>query len=126
MVTATEPTADGTLSDWPVGSTAHFEYHCNRAHDSADAQLWYRSHRTVEIMGVDGEGGGDTIDERLEAGDPRSYHIRFADGHVGGAFEDELLVDPSHFRSDMGPPSEEEIAAAGCAVVITSDCAVAV
>jgi hypothetical protein len=64
-------------------------------------------------MGVDAEGLGETIDDRLNAGEPRSYIVRFADGHEDGAFEDELLVDPIHFDPDMGPPTLDEIQAAG-------------
>ncbi len=109
----------GMRDDWPAGSRAHFEYHCNRAHDSADAQLWYRSHSPVEVLGIDEPGLGDTIDQRLEDGDVRTYSVRFEDGHEGGAFEDELLEDPRYFQPDMGPPTPQEIAAAGCAITIS-------
>lgn len=105
--------SEGHRDDWKTDETARFEYHCNRAHDSADARLWYRSHRTVQVLAVDGEGGGDTLEERLEAGNPRSYLIRFADGEEGGAFEDELFDHARHLDPAMGPPSDDDIRAAG-------------
>lgn len=91
---------------------AAFEYHCQQSHDSADAELWYRSHQRVTVLGLEEEGYGGTLEERGANGQPRAYLIRFADGHEATAFEDELLVDERGYTPDMGPPPAEEIQAA--------------
>jgi hypothetical protein len=41
----------GRKSDWDAGEEAYFEYHCLESMDSSDADLWLRSHQTVEILG---------------------------------------------------------------------------
>lgn len=110
----------GCKESWAVGETAHFEYHCLRSHDSQDAELWYRSHEEVTIV----EAGEhlysvapslDDIFKRGEAGQPKAYNVRFADGHVRGATEDELFVAAKFLDPEMRPPPPDEIAAARAA-----------
>lgn len=81
------------------GTKRWFEYHCWESNDSADAELWHRSHQQVEVLDCDNakEYGKYTWKERQEDGNPLVYRIRFADGHVGAAFEDELLYRKSQF-----------------------------
>lgn len=76
--------------------------------DSSDSDLWLRSHSKVEVLGEanwEKEWGQDkTIEERMEAGMPKVYRVRFPDGHVGGVFEDELFVSREYwYRPD--PPA---------------------
>lgn len=93
---------------WRRGETAYYEYHCLQSHDSADAQLWYRSHQAVTVIAIVEPGYGRTATARLNNGEPRIYQIRFADGHIGDAFEDELLTDPRHFHPEYCPPPANE------------------
>jgi len=103
----------GRRDDWEVGATAHYEYHCLRAHDSADADLWYRSHRKVEVLCIGEPGIGDTLAGRCDDGEVRTYHVLFEDGRHAEAFEDELIDDIEHLAPDMGPPTTSEIIEAG-------------
>ena len=75
------------------GESVLFEYHCCESYDSADVELWYRSHSRVTVLDCDNSDdfGNMTFIERVENGCPLIYHIRFKDGHIGAAFEDELL-----------------------------------
>jgi hypothetical protein len=83
---------------WPPGTTAWFEYHCWESPASGDAALWFRSHQQVTVLGRDeDENMGATMLDRADAGCPNVYIIRFADGHEGGAVEDELLNGPEFF-----------------------------
>ncbi|KKN01746.1 hypothetical protein LCGC14_1124720 [marine sediment metagenome] len=75
----------------------YFEYHCYEGHDSTDAELWYRSHQRVTVLGVEVTGAGDTPEERGDNGEPRVYHIQFKDGHKASAFEDELMSSTVEF-----------------------------
>jgi hypothetical protein len=99
---------EGNRQHWQEGEAAFFEYHCNRAHDSSDADLWYRSHQAVTVLGMSDEVEEDAIgwlvEERLGAGMPLAWSVRFADGHEGTAMDDELYVSASHFVPDGGPP----------------------
>lgn len=90
--------------DWPAGSTAWYEYHCWESFGSTDASLWLRSHQPVTILGpcLDDDGwtlADDnlaTLTDRLDAGQPRTYRVRFPDGYEATVFEDELLTDRTH------------------------------
>ena len=97
---------------WRPGEVAYFEYHCYMGHDSADAELWYRTHQPVEIMKMTNPGYGRTYRDRAWDGEPRMYRIRFLDGWVGGAFEDELYTSTKYWSRPFNPPSDEEIARA--------------
>jgi len=85
-----------------------YEYHCLESPASNDAELWYRSHQPVEVLGISPEaetaGINLTRTQRAEDGIPLVYSIRFDDGHTGEAWEDEILDHPNEFtRPD--PPS---------------------
>jgi len=89
-----------------VGDHPWFEYHCFESHESCDAKLWYHSHQQCTILGMAPNDGADirSQQERMEAGLPLAYRVRFADGYVDDAMEDELYDDPKDFeRPD--PPS---------------------
>ena len=91
------------------GEQAWFEYHCYEGHDSADAQVWYRSHQRVEVLTVDDPEGFlvtmPTYVERQAEGCPITYRVRFTDGLEWSVFEDELSDDTSEWcRPD--PPKE--------------------
>jgi len=98
-----------------IGRELYFEYHCRESHQSSDAPLWYRSHQKVVILSLDPRlieqaEGCDcfTFVERGEGGVPLVYSVRFADGHVGDAFEDELLdTEDGYSRPD--PPKRKPI-----------------
>ena len=87
--------------EWKPGEQAWFEYHCTEAHDSADADLWYRSHQRVTVVGREQADGwdwpGSTMRERGEAGAPRAYKVRFKDGYERTAGEDELMTSRKGF-----------------------------
>lgn len=99
---------------WNPGEEAFFEYHCWESHESADAELWYRSHQKVTVLGPaeDWEGWDDsgmTFNERCEAGHARGYQVRFEDGFEYEVFEDELMEDRSGFhRPDPPEPKERK------------------
>lgn len=105
--------SDGRREEWKPGDRAHYEYHCFESPESTDAELWYRSHKPVTVVGRDEQNEawgpawhGSTIDERASEGMPRTYRVRFDDGHEGSAWEDELLTHPKHFyRPD--PPERD-------------------
>jgi hypothetical protein len=106
-------------NQWASGELAHFEYHCNRAHNSADAELWYRDHQIVTVLGdadSDRVEELDTLEKRGEAGMPLCYRVRFADGFEGCAVEDELFTSQGGFDSALGPPPAHEIAAGRAAI----------
>lgn len=102
----------GGREHWAHGERAFFEYHCNQSHDSEDAQLWYRSHQEVTVLGRgDDDGHAATHAERAENGTPRIYSVRFDDGHEGEVFEDELLRS-SEYRDATGffaPPRVQSL-----------------
>lgn len=90
---------------WEPGDRAFFEYHCLESPHSSDAPLWYRSHQTVRVIG---RGADDALEaplpERLEAGMPRVYRVRFPDGYEADAVEDELLTHARWFTRPAPPP----------------------
>ena len=89
------------------GDVCWFEYHCNESPNSADAELWYRSHQKVKILKLDAKGYGKTKQERGDNGHPAVYKIQFGDGFKGGAFEDKLVDSTSEFyRPD--PPKRKK------------------
>lgn len=93
----------GLREEWTPGDVAWFEYHCYEGHDSADAELWYHSHQRVTVEApAESDGWADdpelsTFDRRQDAGAPRAYRIRFTDGRVFTAVEDELFTLPQFF-----------------------------
>lgn len=99
--------------DRQPGDQCLFEYRCFESHESEDADLWYRSHQPVTVVGtsVPGAAGANTIEERGNVGEPRYYRVRFADGSEYDAWEDELKDSPAEFdRPD--PPGQRTAATA--------------
>jgi hypothetical protein len=60
---------------------AFFEYHCFESEQSADAEIWRRTHQRVTVLRM------LTPDES----DYEMYRIRFADEHEADVFADELM-----------------------------------
>ena len=90
---------------WSPGETAWFEYHCYEGHDSGDAKAWYHSHQRVTVIKEgDHDGHWGTFKERMDAGTPKCYRVRFADGLEWDVFEDELVTSVADF-SRPNPPS---------------------
>lgn len=88
-----------------IGSKYWFEYHCCESHDSADAQIWYRSHQRVKVIAI---ADCDPIafttqEERQDNGHQLLYRVQFDDGLESDVFEDELLTDPSEFCRPSPP-----------------------
>jgi hypothetical protein len=98
------------------GDVLWFEYHCWESPSSSDAELWYRSHRKVTVLNVASndaydprhpgrtiKGGLITMRDRGEAGLPIVYRVKFADGFVADATEDELLDSPKEYERPAPP-----------------------
>lgn len=96
------PTTDDVRS---VGQKLYFEYHCEESHESGDAELWYRSHQLVTVIGFAPNDGWDiqSLNERCECGCSIMYKIQFSDGWTGEAFEDELLDSEEEYDSPDPP-----------------------
>ena len=92
-----------------IGNTYWFEYHCYEGHDSADAQLWYRSHQKVKVLSLVEKGYGKTKIERGDNGQPAVDKIQFEDGFIGDAMEDEIMYSTSEFfRPNPPKPSSSQ------------------
>jgi len=91
-----------------VGQKLWFEYHCWEDKDSQDYPLWLHSHRKVKILGIAPNDGMDIpkLKERINGGTPINYRIKFADGLVAEAAEDEILDSRKQF-SRPNPPKQE-------------------
>ena len=95
------------------GDKVWFEYHCWEDDKSQDAELWHHSHQRVTIIRVAPNDAytpsmKDPIAkeaDRYEAAILIGYYVRFKDGFVAEAMEDELLDSRSDFeRAD--PPAK--------------------
>ena len=87
------------------GTSRWFEYHCWESDRSADAALWRRSHQRVTVVRTapnDGMGV-PTLKERIECGQPIAYVVRFNDGELFTAAEDELLTRRKQFKRPDPP-----------------------
>jgi hypothetical protein len=62
--------------DDKVGKTFWFEYHCYESPESCDAEIWYRSHQKVKVIGVS-EWSYDDKEWRQEDGNPRVYLVQW-------------------------------------------------
>lgn len=82
---------------WQPGEAAWFEYHCDESDSSVDVVLRDRSHQRVVVVGEEPSDAweGSSFRERGEAGQPKAYGVRFGDGFLGTAVEDELSDDRS-------------------------------
>jgi len=70
-----------------------FEYHCYEGEDSADAELWHRTHQPVTILARLNKGS-KYLEERM-------YRVRFADGFEHDVFDDELVATTAdYYRPD--------------------------
>ena len=102
-----------TLNEWlseqqdktddKVGKVFWFEYHCFESPSSCDAEVWYRSHSKIEILGIVEMGNGETPQERGENGEPRLYRARFEDGFEYDVWEDEVMNSPNEFYRPNPP-----------------------
>lgn len=88
--------------DDKVGKEFWFEYHCYESPDSCDAELWYRSHQKVKVIGVS-EWSHNDLQDRIEDATPRVYKIKFEDGYEGDAWEDEIVDSPDGFYRPEPP-----------------------
>jgi hypothetical protein len=105
-------------NEWKPGEESFFEYHCWQSHDSEDAELWYRSHQPVTVVEKAFDPTevedkfklekGLSVKERLEAGRPKQYRIRFEDGYEDIAWEDELMTDPRYYDDKWKPGDRPE------------------
>ena len=89
--------------DDKVGKYFWFEYHCLESPNSCDAELWYRSHSKIKILGISYMGNGDTAKERGEIGEPRVYRALFEDGFEYDVWEDEVMDSPDDFYRPTPP-----------------------
>jgi hypothetical protein len=81
--------------EWKPGQRATFTY--SFAPDPASDISARLAHRTGQVVEVLSEEDADkvrpempTLTERMDAGMPICYRVRFPDGHEDSAFEDEL------------------------------------
>ena len=88
--------------DDKVGKTFWFEYHCYESPKSCDAEIWYRSHQKVKVIGVS-EWSYDDKEWRQEDGNPRVYLVEWEDGFQYDVFEDELMESPNEFYRPSPP-----------------------
>ena len=88
--------------DDKVGKTFWFEYHCYESPESCDAEIWYRSHQKVKVIGVS-EWSYDDKEWRQEDGNPRVYLVEWEDGFQYDVFEDELMESPNEFYRPSPP-----------------------
>ena len=66
-----------------------FEYHCLESEDSADAELWHRTHQEVAVL--------HQLSDVNEVEVGKMYRVRFADGFEGDVFADELMTTTNKF-----------------------------
>lgn len=86
------------------GERLFFEYHCWEDQDSADADLWLRSHQRVTVVAREvNDGAGLSWRDRMESGQQYTYHVLFDDGSTGTVFEDELSPTPDTWTR-LDPP----------------------
>lgn len=110
---AVEPFKD----QWQPGETAWFEYHCWESDDSCDAKLWHHSHQKVTVLREDLSADGSsknlpntTPEQRFEEAVLKAYEIKFKDGFVATAMEDELYTDPQGFERPDPPKAKRSSA----------------
>jgi hypothetical protein len=91
------------------GTKLYFEYHCWESLQSGDAELWLRSHSLVEVLGCmnNDDYGHMTFDQRCYEACQLVYKIKFEDGFIGEAFEDELLDSPDEYERPEPPKRSE-------------------
>lgn len=88
------------------GVEMYFEYHCWESDKSADAQLWYHSHRKVTVLECNNPEYYDackTAKGRINNGILLAYQVRFSCGCEFEAMEDELFDRESEYRRPDPP-----------------------
>ena len=83
-------------TDIIFGNDYFYEYHCLESHDSSDAELWYRSHNKIKIIGYSKNQG-------LMEDEPTTLDIQFEDGYIGSAWEDEILSSEDKYTRPDSP-----------------------
>ena len=91
-----------------VGDKFLFEYHCWESPDSSDFDLWLHSHQPVKVIGISQKWDGISEKDRYEWGQLNHYKIRFPDGYIHEAGEDELLISSKDFCRPNPPQTLEE------------------
>ncbi len=115
-------TPDGVREAWQPGARAWFEYHYRESPESSDAELWYRSHQQVTVLGRGrDEDWPGTFADRAGAGCPDVYAVRFADGYEGTVSEDELLTGPEHYQRPDPPAGQARLADIRAAGYVTEE-----
>ena len=83
------------MIEFNPGDTAVFNYSLPFDYDSdICARLYHRSNQVVTVLGLGASDGDpdETPAERVEAGTPLVYIVKFPDGYEDCAFEDELTT----------------------------------
>lgn len=88
--------------DNKVGKYFWFEYHCYESPESCDAEIWYRSHQKVKVLSVS-EWSFDSLQDRINDGQPRVYLVEWEDGFQYDVYEDELFESPNEFYRSSPP-----------------------
>lgn len=73
---------------YKLPAKAWFEYHCFESEQSADADIWQRTHQKVTVLRM----------LRPDESDYEMYEIQFADGLIRDVFADELMNTQSKFE----------------------------
>jgi len=88
--------------DNKVGKYFWFEYHCYESPESCDGEIWYRSHQKVKVLSVS-EWSFDSLQDRINDGQPRVYLVEWEDGFQYDVYEDELFESPNEFYRSSPP-----------------------
>jgi hypothetical protein len=67
---------------------AFFEYHCFESEQSADAEIWRRTHQRVSVLRM----------LSARESDYEMYRVQFNDGHEADVFADELMNTPKSYE----------------------------
>jgi len=78
------------------GNEYYYEYHCFESHKSSDAELWYRSHLKIKVIGLAKEQ--DFLED-----EPSVLIVQFEDGYIGHAWEDEILSSENEYVRPDSP-----------------------
>lgn len=79
---------DKQLHHYKLPATAWFEYHCWESDESADVEIWRRTHQRVTVLRM----------LTLQESDYEMYEVRFTDGLTWHVFADELMRSSKQFE----------------------------